>query len=169
MEVSFAPFQVAPDAPSGGEPLQQVHRRHFGVAAADNEARMTELAAADGVVMNFDSAVFTNTAGAHRLIAAAAAHGRAEAMVGRLFRAYFTDGVNVGDRQALRTLAAELGVSSDEDDLERVQVELDRVRRGGVDTVPVFRFAGGPTLVGDQAEDVLRGALQDGARSESGR
>lgn len=165
IELIFRPFQVAPTAPVGGEPLSEVHKRDFGVDAAQREARMTALAAQDGVEMNFDRAVFANTFEAHRLIALSAEQGRAEAMVERLFRAYFTDGLNVADPNTLMTLAAELGVAWSHDvGSDIVRTELMRVRSSAITAVPLFIVDGGHILDGAQPEETLLSALNEAAR-----
>lgn len=163
VEVTFRPFQVAPGASVEGEPLSELHRRDFGDEASDKERSMSALAAADGLTMDFDRAVFANTRGAHRLIALAAGQGRAEAMVERLFRAYFSDGLNVADPATLKRLAAEIGVAWRDAGAEDVRRELEQVRRSGVTSVPRF-VVGRQTLVGTQSEETLLAALADAAR-----
>lgn len=163
IEVTFRPFQVASDAPVDGEPLSEVHTRDFGADATQKEARMTELAAQSGVEMNFDRAVYANTFQAHRLIALAAEQGRAEAMVERLFRAYFTDGLNVADAHTLAHLAAEVGVAWSDSGTDKVQSELARVRGAGITAVPQFVIQGGHRLEGAQAEETLLSAFDDAA------
>ncbi len=74
----FQPFQLRPDVSAAGEPLTEVHRRDLGPNAAENARRMIALAARDGLHLNFEKAVFTNTFHAHRVIAVAATQSRAE-------------------------------------------------------------------------------------------
>src|SRR5689334_8839638 len=69
-------------------PFQHAHG--LPVTPARRE-RLVRLAAEDGLTLNFDSRVPTDTFEAHRLISLAAAHGKAEAMAARLFRAHFTE------------------------------------------------------------------------------
>lgn len=163
IEVTFRPFQIAPEAPIDGEPLAAVHKRDFGADAEHKEASMTELAAQNGLEMHFARTVFTNTFHAHRLIAQAAQQGRAEATVERLFRAYFTDGLNVADPTILTELAAELGVAWSDTGAETVRLELDRVRRSGITSVPQFAVEGVHTLEGAQPEQTLLAALDEAA------
>ena len=72
--------------------------------------QVTARAAELGLDYRFDRALTTNTTAAHRLSHFAAAHGRQHAMVQRLFRAYFTDGLNIGDYDVLADLAADVGL-----------------------------------------------------------
>ncbi|MFC5180436.1 DsbA family oxidoreductase [Actinomadura harenae] len=138
-EVVYRPFQVAPDAPVDGEPLSEVHRRVFGPDVERNIARMADLAAKDGFTMRFDRAVFANTLDAHRLLAVAESHGKGEEAAGRMFRAYFSDGLNVADPAVLARLAGELGVPwLPEDASDEVPAAIARVRAEGVTSVPRF-------------------------------
>ncbi|RJL32111.1 DsbA family oxidoreductase [Bailinhaonella thermotolerans] len=162
-EVRFRPFQLQPGASPAGEPLSEVHRRFFGPEAERKTAGMRELAAKDGLDLRFDRAVFTDTFEAHRLIAAAAAQGRGEEMTERLFRAYFTDGLNVADEAVLRRLAAETGVAWTDDGRDELRADLAKVRRSGVTAVPLFRFGDGAALSGAQPEETLLRALREAA------
>jgi predicted DsbA family dithiol-disulfide isomerase len=156
-EVVFRPFQIAPDAPADpalAEPLEQVHRRVFGPSAAESTARMTALGAQEGMVYDYGRALLANTFEAHRLIAVAAAQGRAEEMVDRLFRAYFADGLNLADGDTLRKLAAEAGVAWSEDGAEETRAQLEQARRSGIRGVPVFTI-NGRTLSGAQSEETF--------------
>jgi len=163
--VTFRPFQLDPDAVNDGEPLLDVLRRKFGENAARNTVDFAALAAKDGLEVNYDRAVHSNTFEAHRLIATAARQGLAERMVDRLFRAHYTDGLDIGAADTLAKLAAEIGVKQGESEAgaDEVRAELDSVRKSGVRGVPVFRFEGGPEFSGAQQEDALFAALEQGA------
>ncbi|MEV0697570.1 DsbA family protein [Saccharopolyspora sp. NPDC050389] len=115
---------------------------------------------ADGLAVDFESAVFTNTFGGHPLVAAADALGLAERMTERLFRAYYAEGLNIGDPDTLRRLAADVGVPSNEDNAVELQAELDRSRRLGVTSVPLFVFDDGTSLSGAQSEAIFLQVLE---------
>src|SRR5699024_6090171 len=109
-----------------GERLVSVHKRVFGEEAAKrNEAQLTELAAGEDIPVNFNSAIFANTFGAHCLIAAASTQNRAELMVERLFQSYFVDGLNIADPTVLHRLATESEVTGYEDTASQVRIELE--------------------------------------------
>ena len=73
---------------------------------------MAEQAAAVGLTFNFDDTVTTNTFDAHRVVHFAAQHGKDKAVSERLFKAHFTDGENIGNRERLAALAAEAGLDA---------------------------------------------------------
>nr|AHW57793.1 putative oxidoreductase [Streptomyces sp. PGA64] len=160
VRVVFRPFQVVPDAPAEGRPLYDVHKEVFGEEEARTIAADTSFGAADGIEAHFDRAVHVNTFEAHRLLAVASAQGRGEQMAERLFRAYLTDGLDIGDADTLRRLAAETGVEPVTGGAEELRARLAEVRRAGVTSVPQFLFDTGRTISGAQPEDTFRTALE---------
>ena len=78
--------------------------------AAAMNAQMTALAAAEGLAYQLDRAKPGNTFDAHRLLHLAAEHGLQAAAKERLMRAYFTEGLPVGDAGALAQIVSEVGV-----------------------------------------------------------
>lgn len=159
IEVVFLPFQVTPGAPTTGEPLSQTHQRDFGARAPALVANMRGVGARDGLDFNFDRAVFVNTFEAHRLLTAAGRQGLGEPMAERLFRAYLTDGANIGDQDVLDRLAAEVGVRQNDGDADDLRAELARVRGLGIHAVPFLRFENGVELTGAQPENTYAEAF----------
>jgi predicted DsbA family dithiol-disulfide isomerase len=166
VDVVFRPYQVAPDATEHGEPLSDRHARDFGDKAAEMTRHMAAVAADDGLELNFGRAVFVNTLRAHALVAQAARQDRAEAMVERLFRAYFTDGLNIADPHVLRGLAVESGVDPDLSTVEPADVfeALAATAAHGVSSVPRAEVSGGKPLVGAQDVQDYTKALSAAAR-----
>ncbi|MEU3750666.1 MULTISPECIES: DsbA family protein [Streptomyces] len=165
VEFTFSPFQLAPEATGEGEPLLDALREVFGEEAAAHTTQVAADAVRDGLELNYDRAIATSTFGAHHLIAVASGQGKGEEAVERLFRAHFTDGLNIGDPAVLAALAEELGVIVREPAGAALQAELDRVRRLGVRGVPVFAFSAGPTVTGTQSEDFFRQILVKSSNS----
>jgi predicted DsbA family dithiol-disulfide isomerase len=75
---------------------------------------MTDVAAEEGLDFDFGGVRPGNTFDAHRLLHLAAERGLQGALKERLLRAYFTDGVPVGDHEALVPLAVEIGLDEAE-------------------------------------------------------
>lgn len=167
VEVDFLPFELAPGAGTVGAPLLEVLERTFGPQAVAGISQLAAAATQDGLDLHYERAVATGTFEAHQLIALAAAQGRAEQMVERLFRAHFTDGLHIGDAATLAALAAEVGVRTDAPapapGSEQLQARLDLVRRRGITSIPVFLIDGVPPLTGSQSESALFAALQAAA------
>lgn len=114
VEVEYHSFELSPDTPvdfDGSEvdflaghkglPEEQVHQML---------ERVTGIAASVGLDYDFDSLQHTNTVAAHELLHFAKANGRQLELAERLFRAYFVEGVHIGQAAELADLAAEVGL-----------------------------------------------------------
>ncbi|MGW0434615.1 DsbA family oxidoreductase [Micromonospora sp. NPDC003197] len=175
--VHFRPFQLDPSPVSEPRPLIDSLAKKFG--DADRARQMldhtTEVAAADGLELRFDRAVTANTFDGHRLVWFAGAHGLAAETTEALYRAYFTDGVDLGSRAALATVAAGVGLPEPEvrqfldstDGETEVRAALANARELGVTSVPTFVLAGKYAVTGAQEPDVLRAALTEVAQREA--
>jgi predicted DsbA family dithiol-disulfide isomerase len=135
------------------------------------DARMEQTAAADGLEYHLTDAGLTgNTLDAHQLMHLAKGLGLADAMIERLYRAYFTEQRSVFDRASLVDLAAEVGVGANEARhalerdrfVEAVAGDLNEARSLGITGVPFFVFDGRLSVSGAQTSDVFTRAL-DGA------
>lgn len=167
VEIRFAPFELAPGVPTEGMPLIEALTQSFGEKTVQQLGYLVTEAVKDGLELHYDRAIATGTFGAHRLVAQAAHQGRGEAMVERLFRAHFTDGLNIGDAGTLARLAAEVGVTPDDSGTEEVRAALRLVREAGITSVPLFRIEGAPPMFGEQPEEVLFAALTAPSRAGS--
>ncbi|GAA3538919.1 DsbA family oxidoreductase [Nonomuraea rosea] len=161
IEVTMRPFQLNPDAPAEGEPLIPALERKFGPNARQMTERVVSAAAGEGLELDYEHAVSSNTLRAHRLIEVATRQGLGKEMAERLFVAYFTEGRNVGDPDVLAGLAAETGVEDDGAGAEEVREQLDRARALGVTGVPLFLFEGKFAVSGAQPEDAFAAAIDE--------
>ncbi|CAG7640390.1 DsbA family oxidoreductase [Paenibacillus allorhizosphaerae] len=114
VEVVYRSFELDPNAPVSVDfDVHQMLADKYGMPrerAVEMNRNMTEQAAALGLTYNMDTLVVTNTFDAHRLAQYAAAQGMLIPMTERLLKAYFTDSLNLGDRETLAGLAAEVGL-----------------------------------------------------------
>ncbi len=103
-----------------------------------------------------------NTLDAHRLIRLAGREGIQDAVVEALFRAYFTEGRDVGDRQTLLDVVVEAGLGRGraESDLAAIRAEEEQAHRLGVQGVPFFIVNGGVALSGAQEPGAFLEAFQ---------
>ena len=121
-----------------------------------------------GLDLRFDIAQAVNTTAAHRLIHFAAANGKQRAMVRRLFKAYFTDGLNIADQQTLVDLAADAGLDpgaaadslQSEDLSAEVDLDLRYARELEITAVPFFVLGGKYAISGAQPVEVFAEALR---------
>ncbi|MEU4776391.1 DsbA family oxidoreductase [Micromonospora sp. NPDC023633] len=175
--VRYRPFQLDPSPVPEPRPLVDAMAAKFGGPDRVRQmfGQVTEVAAQVGLKLDFDRAVAANTFDAHRLVAWATDRGRAAEIVEALYRAHFTDGVDVGSRDALAALAAEVGLDAAEarrflDSDERVSElsdELATARQIGVTSVPTFVLAGRYAVTGAQEPETLLAALAEVDRREA--
>ena len=137
------------------------------------DARMRETAAAEGLDYHLDGTVTGNTAGAHQLVHLAHDHGCQDAMLERLYRAYFVDQQSVFDQDSLVALAAETGLDQteaaaalrDERYAASVGRDLDAAQQLGITGVPFFVVDGRLGVSGAQSPEVFLDVLN---RAEPG-
>lgn len=174
VEVRWRSFELDPQAPREyGQPLAEHLAAKYGMTieqALGTQERVTALAAVEGLRFRFDRARPGNTFDAHRLLHHAvetlgpAAQDRLKE---RLFAAYLTDGVPIGDPEALVRVAATAGIDPGE---ARDVVESDRyaddvhhdeeqARRYGISGVPFFVVDSTYGVSGAQSADALREVL----------
>ncbi|MGW5670199.1 DsbA family oxidoreductase [Micromonospora sp. NPDC003776] len=175
--VRYRPFQLDPTPVTEPKPLIEALGAKFGGRdqAEGMAAHVTRVAAGAGIDMHFDRAVAANTFEAHRLVRFATERGRAAELVERLYRAHFQDGIDVGSKDALVTLATEVGLDEAEarDYLEsnlgrrEVAADLSAAHQLGVSSVPTFVLAGKYAVTGAQEPQTLLAALREVEQRES--
>ena len=164
--IQWRPFLLNPDLPPDGIDRQTYLDRKFGGAARVQRVHSAVAAAglAEGISFNFDRITRTpNTLGSHRLIRYATASGHESEMVEALYRAYFIQGRDIGDKAVLADLGAGLGLDHDavlhyllsETDATAVLNDNARAHRLGVNGVPCLIIDGNYALAGAQEPDIL--------------
>ena len=179
VEIVHHAFQLNPTAPrdrtsSRRATLMQKYALTPEQMAA-TDARMTQLAAEEGLDYHLDAMVTGNTRDAHQLVRFALEQARQDAMIERLYRAYFTDGRSVFDQDSLVDLALDVGLDADttRDVLREgrydsaVQEDVDLARRIGITGVPFFVFNGKYGLSGAQQSSVFLEALSRAAEESA--
>jgi predicted DsbA family dithiol-disulfide isomerase len=176
--VRWLPFQLHPEIPPGGLSRREYLERKHGPAGPDPEkqAQLAALGKSLGLAFDLDRiAVQPNTIDAHRLSGCAQLRGRQDDMVEVLFRAYFMDGIDLNDHDALVSLATTVGfdwgqvalyLGSDTDVKTVRRLEL-QARIAGVDIVPFFIFNGTVTVAGAHEVDVLLEAMAQASKTEA--
>lgn len=167
-EVHWHPYQLNPDMPAEGVPRAAYRTQKFGSAAraAELDAQVTAAGAAAGLEFRFDRQARTpNTILAHRLARFAGA--RQDAMIERMFVAYFNEGQDIGDPAVLTALAAELGIDATEflagdDFADEIRAEDAHFRRIGINGVPSFALAGHVLFSGAMPPDRMAAAFRQG-------
>jgi len=151
--VAWHPFQLNPDMPAEGVDRLQYRIAKFGGAerAKQIDQRVTEAAAAVGLEYHLEKLTRTpNTVNAHRLIRFAGQQGRQDAVVEALFRAYFSEGADIGDTEILAGIGGQGGLDPDavwkmlagEDNRKEVLAGDLMARNAGIQGVPSFALQG---------------------------
>lgn len=178
VELVWRSFELDPAAPreSSSSALERLSKK-YGVSSDEAQAmvdRMAGVAAADGLEFHFEQCKPSNTFDAHRVLHFAKAHGKQDALKERYFRAYLTEGISMGDRDALLRLAVEVGLDEAavrnvlDTDAHALDVRADEeeARAIGIRGVPFFVFAGRLAVSGAESAEVLRNAMSEAFASE---
>lgn len=175
-EITWHAFELTPELPREGLPIEDWLGKNISKEKVDEmHAHLTELGKADGVEFQFDKRTrFANTRLAHRAIRIAHALGGTE-MQGKVveacFRANFTEGIDVSDRNALLAALATTGINVDDlrlrlmdtDALAEVIADEKLAGEIGVDGVPFFIAEGKLAMSGAQAPEAFAGFLAEAA------
>jgi len=172
VQVRWHPFQLNPDLPPEGKDRRQYLEQKFGGPERAKEIYARVEAAGHTVGIPFAFAAIErqpNTLDAHRLLAWAQSRreGDADALVEQLFRAYFIDGLYLGDHGVLVARAVAAGFDGDDaraflasDSLTADVADADRrAREMGVSGVPFFIFDGKTAVSGAQEAATLLEAI----------
>lgn len=107
---------------------------------------MTQNAKNSGLDFHFEKAVMANSFHAHRLLHLAKKHQLGNELKELLFKAYLTDGKNIGDLETLKQLGIQVGLDAVAiDDVlqsdaysENVKEDIEMAQKIGVQGVPFF-------------------------------
>jgi predicted DsbA family dithiol-disulfide isomerase len=176
ISVAWRPYVLRPETPEAGEPFKAFYERRLGSPAAVAARQSQVRAAGRAAGVEFDFArieTLPNTFAAHHLVdhaARTAGPAAADALIERLFAAYFHEGENIGDRGFLARTAKAAGLDPLAWDAEsrgglaeaRAALWRRTAREVGVTGVPHYVFGGSVSVAGAQPPDVLIEALRQG-------
>ena len=166
LEVAYRPYQLDPRAPTGATmPVEEAYARKFGGPEAAQRAinHVSTIATDEGLEFHMDRALRANTLLAHRLLFLAEATGHQAALKERLLRAYFCDGLDVGDSEVLAGLAGEVGMPPDKvvaflasrDGIDEVRQMIGAADDAGITAVPTYVLDGRFMIPGAQDPDTF--------------
>jgi len=173
VEVVWRAFELDPSAPAE-RPTDVGYAerlaKKYGTSVKEAQgmiARMTEVAAGDGLDFHFEKIRPGNTFNAHRVLHLAGERGKQDAVKERYLLAYMTEGAPIGDTETLIRLAAEAGLDADEvratlasdSYAQAVREDEDEARQLGISGVPFFVLATRLAVSGAQPAELLLRAL----------
>jgi predicted DsbA family dithiol-disulfide isomerase len=178
-DVRWRPFQLQPAMPAGGLPWNEFVERKFGgwQRARGMFAHVAAAGASEGIRFDFERvATAPNTRDAHRLVLLAEEHALGYEAAEALFAAYFAEGRDVGDREVLAAIGAEVGLDAERvrealegsayvDEVEESQREAGE---NGISGVPFFVFDSRFAVSGAQPLEVFTQAIDRALAPEAG-
>ncbi|AIY41721.1 2-hydroxychromene-2-carboxylate isomerase/DsbA-like thioredoxin domain [Collimonas arenae] len=158
--------QLLPDVPSDGVPFASFYEKRLGSKAAVRmrQAQVSDAAERAGLTIRLDRiSLFPNTGKAHRLLKFAANScdtTQYEALLERLFAAYFVHGENIGDEETLIKIAQSFGLSPDKLNSWQHEDAASDIGQSTHSGVPFFVFNQRYTLAGAQPPETLFSLMQ---------
>ena len=160
MRIKWVHFPLHPETPAEGRSLEDLFAGR-GMDRAKMHAQMLARMTAEGLPYGTRTMTY-NSRLAQELAVWADTQPGGDAIHDALFRAYFVDGVNIGDPEVLVGLAASIGLPADaaREVIEKrsckaaVDADWNKSREYGISGVPTF-VAGGSGLVGAQPYEAL--------------
>ena len=151
--ITWLPFELNPTMPKEGMDRREYRSKKFGSweHSLALDAQVAEAGGRAGISFRHDLMTRTpNTFQAHRLIWLAGEEGKQDEVVEALFRAYFTEGRDVGDTSVLIALATEVGLDEERskaflkgtEGADEVRHEEQASMAAGISGVPTFILNG---------------------------
>src|SRR5215472_11751980 len=113
IDLEWRGYQIHPEWPPEGISAEQVRTSSDMDARRAAWQRITAMAAAEGLEIKAP-AVFTSSRAALAACEFAREKGEADELESRIYRAYFVEGVNIGDARVVARLSAECGFDEQE-------------------------------------------------------
>ena len=169
MRVKWVHFPLHPDTPQEGKSLAELFAGR-GYDVDKMQAQMRARMAAEGLPYGERKMTF-NSRLAQELGKWADTQPGGEAIHDALFKAYFVDGLNIGDPDVLVEIAQSLGLPGDEarEVIEKrsfkaaIDADWDKSRSYGITGVPTF-VAGGRGVVGAQPYEALEDLIRQAGK-----
>ena len=157
-------FELRPETPPEGKALSELFP---GVDLAERYQRLTQAGTPFGAIFAVRRSM-SNSRLALEASEFARDAGRHHGFHARIFKAYFTDNLDIGDMEVILDLAREEGLNIE--DLAaalkegryrpRLEEAREEARQYGINAVPTFVINGKAKIVGAQGLDVFRKEFQ---------
>ena len=166
VERQWQPYFLHPGLPPEGMERETLMRMKFGPQGAGRAMVDTIAEAAAGVGLEIDYTQIErvpNTLDAHRLCHWASGQGRGDEIAEALFRAYFSEGRDIGERAVLVEIGTDGGLDGDvlselfdsDADCAQLTARAEDMRDRGIPGVPSHLIAGKGLLVGAQTPEAF--------------
>ncbi len=171
IDIRWHPFLLDDTIPPQGVEFRSFMKTRKGIGAqqlAELFSYATQSGAKAGVKLDFDNVFLAvNTTLSHRLIALTPKDHK-NVIVEAVYKAYFEDGLNIGDVDTLACLGKDFGFDesklkqqlSGDAALAEVMTDAKAARNRGISSVPFFVINNKVSVSGSQSVDVFVQAMQ---------
>lgn len=173
-EIEWKSFQLDPTiVPQPGKNVYEYLAERKGMSVEESKqmhAGVVARAAEVGLDYRFDKAVISNSFDAHRIIQLAKTKGLGDSMEEIFFKAYFTDGRDLNNKETLMELCVEVGLNAldvkevleDETRFANaVRNDISEAQQIGVRGVPFFVFDRKYAISGAQPIEHFEQTIQE--------
>jgi predicted DsbA family dithiol-disulfide isomerase len=153
IEIEWKSFQLDPTIPKTVEKVSvyQYLADAKGISFSESKEmhdNVVQSAKNVGLTYNYDNAIIANSFDAHRMIQFAKTKGLGDQLEEALFKAYFTDGKNIGEINDLLEIGVSIGIEKlalkavleSEQYANEVKNDISEAQQIGVRGVPFFVF-----------------------------
>ncbi len=153
IEIEWKSFQLDPTIPKTVKKISvyQYLADAKGMSLSESKKmhdNVVQSAKNVGLTYNYDNAIVANSFDAHRMIQFAKTKGLGDQLEEALFKAYFTDGKNIGDINDLLEIGVSIGIEKStlkavlesEQFTNEVKNDISEAQEIGVRGVPFFVF-----------------------------
>jgi predicted DsbA family dithiol-disulfide isomerase len=170
--IKWHPFQLNPEMPKNGMDRKKYLEQKFGSISGFASAYrpVIEHTKKFNIDLKLDKIQTTpNTMNAHRIINWAVLEDCQNKIVSELFKAYFVNGLDIGNNKILAKLASKyfmdeksiLRLLNSDNDISKI-IDKDRTaRRMGIKAVPMFIVADQYAVSGAQTADLWQTVVKD--------
>jgi predicted DsbA family dithiol-disulfide isomerase len=170
--IEWHPFQLNPEMPPNGMNRKKYLEKKFGGSNGVVEAYgpIIERTKSDNIDAKLDKIKVTpNTMNAHRIIHWSKIEGCQNQIVSELFKAYFVNGLDLGDINVLAKLASKyfmdeksiLRLLTSDNDLTNITEKDHTARQMGIKAVPMFIVANQYAVSGAQSTGFWQNVVKD--------
>jgi predicted DsbA family dithiol-disulfide isomerase len=180
VEITWRPFELNPGMPEQGMNRREYRSKKFGSwgHSQNLDAQVAAAGKLAGITFRHDLMDRTpNTFQAHRLIWLAGQEDLQDAAVEALFRAYFVDGRDVGNKVELAAIAKQVSMSETiisaflegTRGTDEVRLEAESAKMSGISGVPTFIFDGEELFSGAMKLEHMAARLREALALRAGR
>ena len=166
VEIEFHSYLLDPNAKRSDTKPSESLAKKYGTTVEEGQKmidRVVSMAKDVGLDYNYDDLIETNTLKAHKLLQYSKEENKDKAIKEEIFKAHFTDGLDIGDDEVLLTIAKNLGLDevksleSLNSEVYESKVDIDRyaAQQLEITSVPFFVIDNKKGIKGAQPKEAF--------------